>query len=144
MELNTLVIYDVEDDWARNRVAEACKDFGLERIQYSCFRGLLSRNKREELYERMRKVQRDWEIRWRRDFPELRIRLRDYMDAPDEKAEGRWEPAFKILIQPICEKDLNAAAYAYLFVEVPPLGEVQDLAKGEALQEKKDDEEKSW
>ncbi len=140
MELNTLVIYDVEDDWARNRVSEACKDFGLERIQYSCFRGLLSRNKREELYERMRKIQHDWEIRWRRDFPELRIRLRDYMDTPDEKAEGRWEPAFKILIQPLCAKDLNAAIYAYLFIEVPALSAVRDLVKGEVSHEKKTDE----
>ncbi|MCI0421709.1 MAG: hypothetical protein L0387_20255 [Acidobacteria bacterium] len=33
MELQTLVIYDVEDDWARIRVAEACKGFGLDRIR---------------------------------------------------------------------------------------------------------------
>jgi CRISPR/Cas system-associated endoribonuclease Cas2 len=120
-ELITLVLYDVEDDWARTRVAEACKDFGLERIQYSCFRGKLSQNKREELYERMRKVQRDWEIRWRKDFPDSRIQQNDFPHPPDIDASGRWDPAFKILIQPVCEKDLGAAAYAYLFVDVPKL-----------------------
>lgn len=123
MELQTLVIYDVEDDWARTRVAEACKDFGLERIQYSCFRGKLSQNKREELYERLRKIQRSWESRWRKDFPELRVQPRDFPHPPDEEASGRWDPNFKILIQPLCEKDVNGATYAYLFVDVPRLVE---------------------
>ena len=63
-ELITMVIYDVEDDWARTQVSEACKDFGLMRVQYSCFRGKLSGNKREELYEHFRKIQRDWQKRW--------------------------------------------------------------------------------
>ena len=121
MELHTLVIYDVEDDRARTRVSEACKDFGLERIQYSCFRGRLSQNKREELYERMRKIQREWEVRWKKDFPESQVEQNDVPLPPDEKASGKWEPAFKILIQPLCEKDVNGATYAYLFVDVPKL-----------------------
>jgi CRISPR/Cas system-associated endoribonuclease Cas2 len=100
-ELVTLVIYDVEDDWARTRVADACKDFGLERIQYSCFRGKLSQNKREELYERMRKVQRDWELRWRKDSPDSRIQRHDTPDFPEAEPNGRWAPAFKIVIQPL-------------------------------------------
>jgi CRISPR/Cas system-associated endoribonuclease Cas2 len=118
-ELITLVIYDVEDDWARTRVADACKDFGLERIQYSCFRGKLSQNKREELYERMRKVQREWELRWRKDFCDARIERHDSPDFPDAEPNGRWAPAFKIVIQPLCEKDVGSATYAYLFVDVP-------------------------
>ena len=122
-ELITLVIYDVEDDRARTRVAEACKDFGLVRIQYSCFRGKLSQNKREELYERMRKVQREWETRWRKDFPESRVEQIDYPDPPDSEPAGRWQPAFKILIQPLCEKDIGSATYAYVFVDVPKAGE---------------------
>jgi hypothetical protein len=144
MELHTLVIYDVEDDWARTLVAEACKDFGLERIQYSCFRGKLSQNKREELYERLRKIQRNWEDRWRKDLPELRVQPRDFPHPPDQQASGRWDPAFKILIQPLCEKDVNGASYAYLFVDVPRMveevesrqtktrkGRVKDLRRGE-------------
>lgn len=52
-ELRTLVMYDIEDDRIRYRVSEACMDFGLERIQFSVFRGKLNRNKREELLDRL-------------------------------------------------------------------------------------------
>ncbi len=48
-EFRTLVMYDIEDDRVRYRVSEVCLDFGLERIQFSVFRGKLNRNKREEL-----------------------------------------------------------------------------------------------
>ncbi len=52
-ELSTYVIYDIPDDRIRTRVAEVCKDYGLERVQYSAFNGLLTRNKREELFLRL-------------------------------------------------------------------------------------------
>jgi len=119
MELSTLVIYDIEDDRARTRVSEACKDFGLERLQFSCFRGTLSQNKREELYERLRQIQREWEKRWQVEFPEARPRQVENTTPPEEEAKGHWQPAFKIMIQPICEKDLKTTLYAYLFVDVP-------------------------
>ena len=48
-ELRTLVMYDIEHDRIRHCGSEACLDFGLERIQFSVFRGKLNRNKREEL-----------------------------------------------------------------------------------------------
>ena len=48
-EFRTLVMYDIENDRVRYRVSEVCLDFGLERIQFSVFRGKLNRNKREEL-----------------------------------------------------------------------------------------------
>lgn len=48
-ETAVLVIYDIEDDRTRGRISERCKDFGLERVQYSAFYGSLSRSKREEL-----------------------------------------------------------------------------------------------
>lgn len=118
-ELVTLVIYDVEDDWARTLVSEACKDFGLERIQYSCFRGKLSNNKREELYERFRKIQGDWQRKWYKDQPQSRFEPSDSPDFPDRPASGRWQPSFKIMIQPLCEKDISAATYAYMFMDVP-------------------------
>jgi hypothetical protein len=38
---------------------------------------------------------------------------------PGEEAKGRWQPAFKIMIQPLCEKDIKTAIYAYLYVDVP-------------------------
>jgi len=118
MELTTLVIYDIEDDWARTRVSEACKDFGLQRIQYSCFRGMLSRNKREELYERFRGIQRSWQLHWQDHFPASGVQMNDSPDTPERKPVGRWQPAFKILIQPLCEKDIGAATYAYLFIDM--------------------------
>ncbi len=117
-EVITMVIYDVEDDWARTQVAEACKDFGLMRIQYSCFRGKLSGNKREELYERFRKIQRDWQKRWYKDLPQARFEPVDSPDFPQRPATGRWQPSFKIMIQPLCEKDVSGATYAYMFMDV--------------------------
>lgn len=119
MELSTLVIYDIEDDRSRLRVSEACKDFGLERLQFSCFRGMLSQNKREELHERLHKIQEEWEKRWKKDFPDALTRPVDSPAPPPEEAKGTWQPAFKIMIQPICEKDIKTALYAYLFVDVP-------------------------
>ncbi|MEO7002727.1 MAG: CRISPR-associated endonuclease Cas2 [Ktedonobacterales bacterium] len=47
--MRLLVIYDIPDDRARTRVADACLDYGLERIQYSAFVGLLSRVHQREL-----------------------------------------------------------------------------------------------
>ena len=76
-EYGTIVIYDVPDDRTRTRVSEACLDYGLERVQYSAFRGKLSRNKREELFLRLQALV--------------------------------GEQPGKILVQPICEKDLKNA-----------------------------------
>jgi CRISPR-associated protein Cas2 len=53
-ELRTLVIYDIVDDRIRTKIAGACLDFGLNRVQYSAFAGHLNRNKREELFLRLR------------------------------------------------------------------------------------------
>ena len=47
--IQTLLIYDIPDDRARTRVADACLDYGLQRIQYSAFMGELSRTHQEEL-----------------------------------------------------------------------------------------------
>jgi CRISPR-associated protein Cas2 len=48
-EVWTLLLYDIEDDRLRDRVAELCMDFGMTRLQYSAFGGDLNRNKRQEL-----------------------------------------------------------------------------------------------
>lgn len=127
-ELITMVIYDVEDDWARTLVAEACKDFGLVRIQYSCFRGKLSGNKREELYERFRKIQREWQQKWYKDLPQSRFEASDSPDIPGKAPTGRWQPSFKIMIQPLCEKDVSTATYAYMYMDVPELAQTAMLA----------------
>lgn len=49
-ELSIYVFYDIEGDAIRGRVADACKDYGLGRIQFSGFSGSLGKNKREELF----------------------------------------------------------------------------------------------
>jgi CRISPR-associated protein Cas2 len=53
-EIVTYVFYDIQEDRIRNRVANGCKNYGLERIQFSGFIGYLSKNKREELAIRLR------------------------------------------------------------------------------------------
>jgi CRISPR-associated protein Cas2 len=54
METLTLVMYDIENDRIRRRVAEDCKDAGLERVQYSVFRGPMTRTRRSELVAKLR------------------------------------------------------------------------------------------
>jgi len=43
------VIYDITEDKIRNRVAKACKDKGLYRVQKSAFLGTINRNQLDEL-----------------------------------------------------------------------------------------------
>lgn len=44
-----LIVYDISEDKVRAKVADACLDYGLDRLQYSVFEGSLSRNHQEEL-----------------------------------------------------------------------------------------------
>jgi CRISPR-associated protein Cas2 len=44
-----LLIYDISDDRARSKIADACFDYGLDRIQYSAFYGQLQRTHQEAL-----------------------------------------------------------------------------------------------
>ena len=48
-----LLVYDISDDKTRNKVADACLDYGLDRIQYSAFCGDISRNHQEELFQKV-------------------------------------------------------------------------------------------
>ncbi|PKM82814.1 MAG: CRISPR-associated endonuclease Cas2 [Firmicutes bacterium HGW-Firmicutes-13] len=54
--MKTLVIYDIPSDKIRNKIGEACKDYGLQRIQYSAFLGDINHNRRDELYQRLRRT----------------------------------------------------------------------------------------
>lgn len=54
--MRTLVVYDIPDDKIRHRISEACKDYGLERIQWSAFLGDLNHNRRGELVLRLKAV----------------------------------------------------------------------------------------
>jgi CRISPR-associated protein Cas2 len=48
-----ILIYDIVEDKPRTKIADACLDYGLDRIQYSVFAGKLSRNLQEELMLRI-------------------------------------------------------------------------------------------
>lgn len=52
-EVLTIVIYDVENDRIRGKIAKACKDFGLEHIQFSAFRGPLPAARRKDLFAKL-------------------------------------------------------------------------------------------
>ena len=43
------LVYDITNDRARTKIADACQDYGLDRVQFSAFSGKLSRNRQEEL-----------------------------------------------------------------------------------------------
>jgi len=58
-KLKTLVIYDIEEDRIRNKILEACKDYGLDHIQYSAFMGDLNHNRREELYKELQAMKKE-------------------------------------------------------------------------------------
>ena len=45
-----LLIYDISHDGARAKVADACLDYGLERVQYSAFLGELTKTHQRELW----------------------------------------------------------------------------------------------
>lgn len=55
-ELRTIVIYDIESDRIRGRVAAACRDLGLDPIQYSAFSGMLNATVRKQLFARLSDV----------------------------------------------------------------------------------------
>lgn len=43
------VLYDIQNDRARTKVAKICKQTGLYRVQYSCFLGTLTANEKDTL-----------------------------------------------------------------------------------------------
>jgi len=52
----TLVIYDITDDDVRMRVAEACMEAGLVRIQKSAFLGRIDSQRRKSLKHRLQRI----------------------------------------------------------------------------------------
>lgn len=51
-----LVLYDIQDDRKRIKLADACLDFGLDRIQYSAFSGKLSTINRKDLAAKLKRI----------------------------------------------------------------------------------------
>ncbi len=54
--MKLFLIYDIEDDGTRGKVADTCQNYGLTRVQYSTFFGDLTRNRQEELALRLRRL----------------------------------------------------------------------------------------
>lgn len=54
--MKLFLVYDIQEDRARTKVADLCKDYGLKRVQYSTFFGDLNRNRQEELMQRVRRL----------------------------------------------------------------------------------------
>lgn len=54
--METLVIYDISDDQIRLKVSEACKRFGLARIQRSSFMGYMNSASRKELVALLKRI----------------------------------------------------------------------------------------
>lgn len=90
--MKTFIIYDIVEDRIRNKVFNACKDYGLTHIQYSAFFGEMNHNRREQIYQRLKKTL------------------------------GR--KAGKIVILPICDKDLR------LLLEINTSGEAAPVDEG--------------
>jgi CRISPR-associated protein Cas2 len=53
---NTLLVYDIPDDRKRTKIAEACLDYGLDRVQFSAFLGWLLPTQQEELFLKLKKI----------------------------------------------------------------------------------------
>ncbi|MEM3012794.1 MAG: CRISPR-associated endonuclease Cas2 [Candidatus Hadarchaeales archaeon] len=51
----TLVIYDISSDESRTKLADRLFDYGLQRIQYSAFKGELNAHDREVLVKELPK-----------------------------------------------------------------------------------------
>lgn len=53
------IIYDISADRARTKIAKACKQKGLYRVQYSAFVGAINRNALDELALQMEELMAD-------------------------------------------------------------------------------------
>lgn len=53
---NLLLVYDICDDGKRTKIADACLDYGLDRIQFSAFLGRLLPTQQEELMIKIKKI----------------------------------------------------------------------------------------
>lgn len=54
--MRCLLLYDIPNDRARTRVADACLDYGLERVQWSAFIGELNATYQRELLLKIRTI----------------------------------------------------------------------------------------
>jgi CRISPR-associated protein Cas2 len=106
-EVSVVLIYDIENDRLRTRIADACMDYGLERIQFSAFFGKMNRNRRQELALRLRNELGNESGRVRiipvceQDLKDMWVLDQYRRDADQLKAEAeardREKPSLKVL-----------------------------------------------
>lgn len=53
---NYLICYDIVEDPVRNQISNVCKEYGLERIQYSVFYGRLNKTQKKEIQEKFKDI----------------------------------------------------------------------------------------
>jgi CRISPR-associated protein Cas2 len=58
--MRCLLVYDISHDRTRSHVADACLDYGLDRIQYSAFVGTLTRTHQQELMLKLKRLVRQY------------------------------------------------------------------------------------
>jgi CRISPR-associated protein Cas2 len=56
--IHVLLIYDITHDATRTKVARACEDYGLDRLQFSAFGGTLSKQHQRELMLKVKRLMR--------------------------------------------------------------------------------------
>ena len=54
--MQCVVVYDISDDGKRGKIADACLDYGMDRIQFSAFLGDLAPTHQEELMLRAQSI----------------------------------------------------------------------------------------
>ena len=54
--MQCVLVYDIQDDGKRAKIADACLDYGMDRIQYSAFLGPLLPTHQEELMMKIQKI----------------------------------------------------------------------------------------
>lgn len=106
-EVSVVLIYDIEEDRLRTRIAGVCLDYGLERIQFSAFFGKLNRNRRQELALKLQNELGDESGRVRiipvceQDLKDMWVLEQYRRDADELKAEAdardAQKPRLKVL-----------------------------------------------
>ena len=104
-EVSGVLLYDIEEDRLRARIADVCIDYGLERIQFSAFFGKLNRNRRQELALRVQNELGGESGRVRiipvceQDLKDMWVLEQYRRDADEVKAESdREKPRLRVLV----------------------------------------------
>ncbi len=54
--MQCVLVYDIQDDGKRAKIADVCLDYGMDRIQYSAFLGPLLPTHQEEIMLKIKKI----------------------------------------------------------------------------------------